>query len=236
MALKTYSSRTEEETVVRPHPRRIGWIVTSSLALGGSNLSLYMISGLISGQGSAGILMLIFGILVSWLAIPCWTELMLLYPSRVGGIAAFTGAALKPYNPILAALNGIAYWSCTVVGINFSAVFFATAIQHWFYPDLSINLLATGMILFFTLLNVTGIQWIGRFVVPFAILALFTALLSGLIPIFFGDVQWVRTLSFNLKTPFPGIFGQITSIMAGIYLVSFSARLLLNKGFVMWVK
>jgi len=70
--------------------RTIGWITTSALALGGSNLGLFMISSLITGQGSAGILLLIVGIIVSWMAIPCWMELLLLCPNRVGGIAANT--------------------------------------------------------------------------------------------------------------------------------------------------
>src|SRR5690349_20258589 len=109
---------SDQTVTFKSHPRKIGWIVTASLALGGSNLSLFMISGLITGQGSIGVLLLILGVIVSWLAIPAWTELMLLYPHRVGGIAANTAAALKPYNPILANLNGVAYWSCTVLGVS----------------------------------------------------------------------------------------------------------------------
>lgn len=206
-----------------PHPRRIGWIVTAALALGGSNLSLFMMSGLMSGQGSIGIVLLGLGIVVSWLAIPCWTELLLLYPNRVGGIAANTAFALKPYNPILANLNGVAYWSCTVPGISFSSLFISTAVQQWFLPDLPVNIFCVGLILIFTLLNVTGIQWIGRVVVPFAIIAIILSLMSAFIPVFYGQTAWAQALSYKLNTPFAGFFGGYTAVMAGLYLIAFSA-------------
>lgn len=217
------NNNTAWDSATQPHPRKIGWIITAALALGGSNLSLYLISGLMSGQGSAGVPLLILGILVSWMAIPCWTELMLLFPNRVGGIAAFTAAALKPYNPILACINGVGYWSCTVPGVSFSAVFFATAIQQWFFPGINTNLVATVTVLFFMGMNFTGIQWIGRFTVPFAIAAMFLTLLSGLVPVFFSNLSWEHALSYKLTTPFPGLFGQVTSFMAGLYLIAFSA-------------
>lgn len=220
--MKTQLSNSSA-SLFKPHPRRIGWIVTASLALGGSNLSLFMISGLISGQGSVGILLLIAGVIISWLAIPAWTELMLLYPNRVGGIAANTAAALKPYNPILANLNGVAYWSCTVLGVSFSAIFIATALEQWFWPSLPVTTFSISLVLVFTLLNVAGIKFIGRLAVPFALIAITLAFLSALVPLFYGQVEWVRTLSIKLNSPFPGFFGDFTSVMAGLYLIAFSA-------------
>jgi signal transduction histidine kinase len=216
-------NQINSSTIIRPHPRKIGWIITAALALGGSNLSLFMISGLISGQDSAGVLLLISGVIISWLAIPAWTELMLLFPNRVGGIAANTAVALKPYNPILANLNGVAYWSCTVPGVSLSAIFIATAIQQWFLPSLPVNLFGIGLVLMFTLLNVAGIQLIGRIAVPFALIAMALAFLSAFIPVFYGQVDWVRALSVKLNSPFTGLFGGFTSLMAGLYLIAFSA-------------
>ena len=78
----------------RPHPRRIGWFGTTALAMGGSNQSLFLIAALfvgqgdIPGQGSAAVPLLIVGLLLSWAAAPGWLELVLMYPNRVGGIAA----------------------------------------------------------------------------------------------------------------------------------------------------
>lgn len=217
------SGSTDTLHNIKPHPRRIGWIITAALALGGSNLSLFMMANLMSGQGSAGILLLVIGVIVSWLAIPAWTELILLYPNRVGGIAANTAAALKTYNPILANLNGVAYWSCTVPGVSFSAMFISTALQDWLLPGLPVTSFSIFLVLIFTLLNITGINWIGKVAVPIALIALALAFMSAFIPIFYGEAEWVRILSLKLETPFPGIFGSITSAMGGLYLIAFSA-------------
>src|SRR3954469_7471377 len=67
----------------RPHPRRIGWIGTTALAMGGSNQSLFLISALfagqgdIPGQGSAAVPLLVVSLLLSYAAAPGWTELVL---------------------------------------------------------------------------------------------------------------------------------------------------------------
>src|SRR5882757_5908360 len=85
------------------HPRTLGWIGTTALAMGGSNQSLFLLSalfigqGAIPGQGSAAVLLLIAGLLLSWAATPGWTELILMYPNRVGGISATCAEAFRPY-------------------------------------------------------------------------------------------------------------------------------------------
>src|SRR5437764_4617407 len=64
------------------------------LAIGGSNQNLFLIAALFAGhdgspgQGSAAVPLLIVGLLLSLAAAPGWTELVLLSPNRVGGIAA----------------------------------------------------------------------------------------------------------------------------------------------------
>lgn len=86
------------------HPRTLGWLRTSALAMGGSNQSLFLIAALfvgqgdISGQGSAAVPLLIVGLLLAWAALPGWTELILMWPNRVGGIAATCGEACRPYS------------------------------------------------------------------------------------------------------------------------------------------
>ena len=43
----------------RPHPRTLGWLGTTALAMGGSNQSLLLMVALILGQGSAAVPLLI---------------------------------------------------------------------------------------------------------------------------------------------------------------------------------
>jgi amino acid transporter len=47
--------------------------------------------------------------------------------------------------------------------------------------------------------------------------------LSSLIPILTGHVDWRQATTFTLTSPFPGWFGDLTSVMAGIYLIGFAA-------------
>ena len=76
------------EAPVREHPRTIGWLGTSALAMGGSNQMVFLVGALILAQGSAAIPILIVGVLLGWAAAPGWIELILMWPKRVGGIAA----------------------------------------------------------------------------------------------------------------------------------------------------
>ncbi len=102
------------------HPRTLGWVGTTALAMGGSNQSLFLLAALfagqgdILGQGSAAVPLLIVGLLLSWAAAPGWTELILLWPNRVGGIAATCGEAFQPYAPVLGNLAG----TCYLVGLG----------------------------------------------------------------------------------------------------------------------
>src|SRR5438876_3934545 len=92
------------------HPRTLGWVSATALAMGGSNQSLFLIGALfvgqgdIPGQGSAAVPLLIIGVLLSWAAAPAWTELVLMWPNRVGGIAATCSEAFRPYSPVLSGL------------------------------------------------------------------------------------------------------------------------------------
>ena len=105
-----------ENGVTPPHPRALGWFGTTALAMGGSNQMIFLITalfvgqGAIIGQGSAAVPLLIFGVLLGWAAAPAWTELVLMWPNRVGGISAACAEAFRPYNPVLSALTGTCYW------------------------------------------------------------------------------------------------------------------------------
>ena len=136
--LDTMAGNPEKRRVlaVPPHPRTIGWLGTTALAMGGSNQSLFLIGALILGQGSAAMPLLILGLLLSWAAAPGWIELILMWPNRVGGIAASCAEAFRPYSPVLANLTGFCYWWGWVPTCGLTAILSATAITDWYLPGL----------------------------------------------------------------------------------------------------
>ena len=211
------------------HPRSLGWVGTTALAMGGSNQCLFILAALfagqdqILGQGSAAIPLLIVGLLLSWAAAPGWIELVLMYPNRVGGISATCADAFRPYSPVLANLTGMCYWWGWVPTCGLTAILSASAIHEWYLPELPVTVLAIGLVVSFTLINLLGIKWVMRLAVPVASASALLAFLSGLGPILAGQVDWQRATTFELTTPFPGWFGELTSLMAGLYLIGFAA-------------
>ncbi len=211
------------------HPRTIGWVGMTALAMGGSNQSLFLLAalfvgqGAIPGQGSAAVPLLIVGLLLSWAAAPGWTELILMYPKRVGGIAATCTEAFRPYSLILANLTGVCYWWGWVPTCGLTALLSASAIHAWYLPSVPIALLASALVLFFAFVNLLGIKWVTRLIVPVATLSAVLAFLSGFVPIVTGHVAWHQATTFHLTIPFAGRFGQLTSLMAGLYLIGFAA-------------
>src|SRR6266851_7914656 len=139
-----------------PHPRTMGWIGTTALAMGGSNQSLFLMGALIAGQGSipgqgsAAVPLLIVGLLLSWAAAFGWTELVMMWPNRVGGIAATCAEAFRPISPVLANLTGVCYWWGWVPPCGLTALLSATAIAEWYLPSVPVPLLATLLVIFFT--------------------------------------------------------------------------------------
>ncbi|MDB5971328.1 MAG: hypothetical protein JWQ90_3778 [Hydrocarboniphaga sp.] len=213
----------------RPHPRTLGWYGTTALAMGGSNQSLFIMAamfagqGEISGQGSAAVPLLIAGLLLAWAAAPGWTELILMFPNRVGGISASCAEAFRPYSPVLANLTGVCYWWGWIPTCGLTAILSASAVHHWYLPGIPITVMAVGLVLLFTGVNLCGVKWVGRLAVPIATTSAAMAFLSGLAPILAGEVDWRQALHFELTVPFPGWFGELTSLMAGLYLVGFAA-------------
>lgn len=191
--------------------------------MGGSNQSLFLIGALILSQGSFAIPLLAVGLLLSLAAAPGWTELVLMWPNRVGGIAATCAEAFRPYNPVLANIAGVCYWWGWVPTCGLTAILSATAIQEWYLPGAPIPLVASGLVLLFAAVNLCGVRWVTRLAVPVACVSALLAGLSGLIPIVTGHMNWHRGTSYHLVTPFHGMFGQWTSLMAGLYLIGFAA-------------
>jgi diguanylate cyclase (GGDEF)-like protein/PAS domain S-box-containing protein len=99
----------------------------------------------------------------------------------------------------------------------------ASAIVQWYLPGLSVPFLATCFVLFFTLISLCGVKWVMRLSMPIATLAATLAFLSAVIPVFSGHMDWEQAFNFSLTVPFAGLFGKITSVMAGLYLIGFAA-------------
>jgi len=216
-------------TLKRAHPRRMGWLGATALAMGGSNQSLFLIGALITGegairgQGSAAVVLLAVGLVLAWMALPGWTELVLMWPDRVGGIAATCGEAFRPYAPVLGNLTGVSYWWGWVPTCGLTALLSGSAIHQWALPSIPVPAIAVAIIVVFTCVNLLGVNWAGRLAIPIATASALLAFLSLLAPIVGGQVDWRRAFSFRLDTPFPGLFGGVTSTMAGLYLVGFAA-------------
>jgi diguanylate cyclase (GGDEF)-like protein len=207
----------------RGHPRTLGWLSTVSLAMGGSNQSLFLIGALLAAQGTAAVPLLIVGLLLSWAALPGWTELILMWPDRIGGIAATCSEAFRPYSPVLANLTGVCYWWGWVPTCGLTAILSADALHSWYLPHVPIHLLAAAIVLVFAAVNLSGVRRTSRLAIPIAVGSASLAVLSALVPILAGHVNWTRAFSFHLQTPFHGAFGALTSAMAGLYLVGFAA-------------
>jgi diguanylate cyclase (GGDEF)-like protein len=205
------------------HPRTIGWVGTSALAMGGSNQMVFLVGALVLAQGTGAIPLLIVGMLLGWAAAPGWIELVLMWPKRVGGIAATCAEAFRPYNPVLANLTGVCYWWGWVPTCGFTAILSATALHEWYLPWVPVTPLAIGVVVAFTLINLAGVRAVTRVAIPVATIAAVLALLSAVIPVVAGTVDYESALSFHLDTPFDGFFGAMTSAMAGLYLVGFAA-------------
>jgi amino acid transporter len=205
------------------HPRTIGWVGTSALAMGGSNQSLFVVAALLVAQGTAAVPLLIVGLLLSWAAAPGWIELIMMWPNRVGGIAATCAEAFRPYSPILANLTGVCYWWGWIPTCGLTAILSATALHEWYLPGIPIQLLATAIVVLFCAVNLCGVRWVTRLAIPIAACSALLALGAALIPVFAGDVDWHRAASWSLTQPFHGPFGAITSAMAGLYLIGFAA-------------
>jgi diguanylate cyclase (GGDEF)-like protein len=207
----------------RSHPRTLGWVRTAALAMGGSNQSLFLLGALLLTQGSAAVPLLVVGLLLSLVAMPGWIELLLMWPNRVGGIAAVCGEAFRPYSAVLANLAGTCYWWGWVPTCGLTALLSAAALHAWYLPAVPVTVLAIAILLLFTGLNLLGIHQVTTVSVAIAAGAGSLAFLSVMVPVLSGHVDWHQATSYSLRVPFDGLFGSVTSAMAGLYLIGFAA-------------
>ena len=123
---------------------------------------VFLVGALIATQGSGAVPILIAGLLLSWAAAPGWTELVLMWPDRIGGIAATCAEAFRPYSPVLANLTGVCYWWGWVPTCGFTAILSATALHQWYLPFIPVTPLAVGIILTFLAINLLGVRVVTR--------------------------------------------------------------------------
>ena len=146
-----------------------------------------------------------------------------MYPNRVGGIASACTAAFRPYSEILSALTGVCYWWGWVPTCGLTAIFSAGAIQQWLLPDLPVPGIAITIVLICLVLNLTGIRPTTRVAIGIATASSILAFLSAIVPVLSGEADWQQATTFHLNTPFDGWYGDLTSMMAGLYLIGFGA-------------
>lgn len=201
----------------------IGWLTVVAIAFGGCNLSYFLFGSLFTKQGTISVSLLIIGSLISYLAAPGWLKLILSAPSRVGGIAAVTAVTLRPYSQILGTIIGVGYWLAWTCAASFSALFFATTLHNWLLPFVSINFIAVLLLILVTCMALLGLRWLSRIVVPLAIITFILTIISIVVPVYSGQVNWSIAFDHEIHVPFPGWFGVLTSIMAGLYYVGWIA-------------
>jgi len=99
----------------------------------------------------------------------------------------------------------------------------AAALHAWYLPSIPVTPLAIVILLAFTGLNLLGIRKVTTVAVVIAAGAGALAFLSVVLPVVTGSVDWQLATHYSLRSPFDGIFGSVTSAMAGLYLIGFAA-------------
>jgi two-component system, sensor histidine kinase len=197
----------------------ISWISIVAIAFGGCNLSFFLFGPLFTMPGTISVLLLFIGQLISYLAAPGWLKLILSYPNKVGGITPAAAECLRPYSQILGTIIGIGYWIAWTCASSFSAMFFSITIKQWVPINVSTQLIAVILIVVVTGMTLLGLKWLSKILIPIALVTFIITLVSILLPIASGQINWNQAFTYKWKQPFPGWFGTITSLMGGLYYV-----------------
>src|SRR4029079_5145337 len=174
----------------RGHPRVMGWVGATALGMGGRNQSLFLLAALVVSQGSAAIPLLVFGLLLSWAALPGWTELVLMWPNRVGGLPPSCAEAFRPCSPVLANLTGVCYWWGWVPTCGLTAILSASAIHQWYLPFVPVTVMAAALVEILAVLNLTGMRRVTKAATWIAAGSGPLAFASAIIPVVTGHVDW----------------------------------------------
>ena len=124
---------------------------------------------------------------------------------------------------MLANLAGTCYWWGWVPTCGLTALLSAAALHSWYLPAVPVTLLAVVILLVFTAVTFAGVGRVAGLAVVIAAGAAALSFLSVVVPVMAGDVDWHQATSYSLRSPFDGLFGSVTSAMAGLYLIGFAA-------------
>lgn len=199
--------------------QKISWLGTAAIGLGGANLTIYTLNSIVATQGTVAVLLVIFAFFLTIFASFGYLELVLMYPNKVGGISAACEEGFRSYNPIMTNIIGVGYWLAWLMAASFASLYASTLMQKFFFPSLSINWCSTVLIIVITILNLGGLRWVQRFAIPIAAIAALSGFIITLYPIITDSISWEKATHFSLLSTISGDFGQLTSLMAGLYLL-----------------
>ena len=207
------------------HPRTIAWLGTTALAMGGSNQSLFLIGALVVSQGSAAVPLLIVGLLLSWVALPGLdragpdvAEPRRRYRRDVrrGLPAVQPGAGEPDGRLLLVGLGPDVRADGDPLGLR--------AARSGTCRASPVPLLATALVRLLHGVNLCGVKLGDALGGPDRVrprrCSRCSRRSSRCSP---AASTGTAHASFHLTTPFPGVFGGMTSAMAGLYLIGFAA-------------
>ena len=208
---------------------RFTWVGIAALAFGGGNQSLYLLNTLIGGQGgipgqgSTAVLLLAAGFLLACMAAPSWLELVLMSPRRVGGIGAACGDAYRPYSPMFAAVAGFCNWWGWVATCGLGGTVIAEILGNLIFPGVPPQALGLALLLLFAALPLSGLR--PTIAASLLISAIVTMLvtIAIVVPSATGMLGTARLADFDLNIAFPGRFGQVSAVMAGLFQIGYAA-------------
>ena len=212
-------TRTDQTNQTTSHVKALSWFSNAALALGGANRSVLLVGVVVAMLGPTAVPLLGAGFLIACLAAPAWTELVLMYPEKLGGIAACCTQAFRPYSPVIAALSGVCYWWGSVLVGGFASLVVAESIASVMPHLVSTHLLALSLIVIFACINSLGIKTTARVVTGIAVSAAVVTFCASMLAYFF-HVQYTPTsVRDPVTVAFGGVFGRISSVMACVYIV-----------------
>lgn len=202
--------------------KKIGWFRICCISIGGSATSLILLGTLIPQTslyviGSIAIPLFTLGMVMSLLAIPSWLELTLTDTTRTGGVTATAAQVIRPYGELLANLAGTCYWLGRIPLCSMAASICAFFIHQWFFPNISLEILSTGVILIATLIVLRGIGFVALIATPIAVISIIVMLLAGALPIFSGNVNWSQIITIHFTTN--NTYNQLIGYTAALFLI-----------------
>ena len=131
--------------------------------------------------------------------------------------------AFRPYSPLLAAMAGVCNWWGWTATAGLCATTMATILGPTLLPGVPAWLVACGAVLAVLALARAGLRAATGASLLLAGGAGVLAAVSLLTPVLRGSIDPARLTDIHLTQSFPGPFGKLTSVMAGLFLVGYAA-------------